>query len=201
MKNSTQKVLLSEAQIDRRVEELAGEISAEYRGKKVLLVCVLKGAVVFASDLMRRLKVAVEIDFMAVSSYGSETASSGAVRILKDLDSSIRGKDLLIVEDIVDTGLTLDYICKNLLIRKPSSLKVVTLSINRPGGKLNLPQISVASRSPIILLSVMVWILTRITASCPASIFFSQGTRAEQVLSGGFRRAHLCCLWDNGMLE
>lgn len=134
MKNSTQKVLLSEAQIDRRVEELAGEISAEYRGKKILLVCVLKGAVVFASDLMRRLKVAVEIDFMAVSSYGSETASSGAVRILKDLDSSIRGKDLLIVEDIVDTGLTLDYICKNLLSRKPSSLKVVTL-LDKPARR------------------------------------------------------------------
>lgn len=134
MDKSTQKVLLSKAQIARRVEELAGEISAGYRGKKVLLVCVLKGAVVFASDLMRQLKVAVEIDFMAVSSYGSETASSGAVRILKDLDSSIRGKEVLIVEDIVDTGLTLDYICKNLLSRKPESLKVVTL-LDKPARR------------------------------------------------------------------
>lgn len=134
MEKEKMTVLLSDSEIARRVKELAAEISREYAGRKVMLVCVLKGAVVFASDLMRCLEMPVEIDFMAVSSYGSETKSSGAVRILKDLDSSIRGRDLLIVEDIVDTGLTLDYICKNLLSRKPRSLKVVTL-LDKPARR------------------------------------------------------------------
>lgn len=135
MKKPNREVLLNEAEISRRVSELAAEISAEYKGRKVLLVCVLKGAVVFASDLMRCLKIPVEIDFIAVSSYGSDTASSGVVRILKDLESSIRGKELLIVEDIVDTGLTLNYLRKNLLSRKPKSLKVVTL-LDKPARRL-----------------------------------------------------------------
>lgn len=134
MKNINREELLSAAKIAQRVKELAAEISSEYAGRRVTLICVLKGAVVFASDLMRHLDIPVEIDFIAVSSYGSETASSGAVRILKDLDSSIRGKELLIVEDIVDTGLTLDYICKNLLSRKPRSLKVVTL-LDKPARR------------------------------------------------------------------
>lgn len=134
MKNINREELLSAAKIAQRVKELAAEISSEYAGRRVTLICVLKGAVVFASDLMRHLDIPVEIDFIAVSSYGSETASSGAVRILKDLDSSIRGKELLIVEDIVDTGLTLDYICKNLLSRKPKSLKVVTL-LDKPARR------------------------------------------------------------------
>lgn len=134
MEKTSREILLSGRVISQRVKELAAEISAEFRGRKVLLVCVLKGAVIFASDLMRQLSIPVEIDFMAVSSYGSETASSGAVRILKDLDSSIRGKEVLIVEDIVDTGLTLDYLCKNLLSRKPNSLRVVTL-LDKPSRR------------------------------------------------------------------
>ncbi len=129
------KVLIDEGAIARRVTELAEEISAAYEGKKLLLVCVLKGAVIFASDLMRRLKIPVEIDFIAVSSYGTDTVSSGVVRILKDLDSSIKDKDVLIVEDIVDTGLTLKYLCKNLLSRQPHSLKVVTL-LDKPARRL-----------------------------------------------------------------
>ncbi len=127
-------MLLDEQVIARRVAELADQISAEYEGKKLLLICVLKGAVIFTSDLMRRLKIPVEIDFIAVSSYGSDTASSGVVRILKDLESSIRGKDVLIVEDIVDTGLTLNYLQKNLLSRQPRSLKVVTL-LDKPARR------------------------------------------------------------------
>ncbi len=129
------KILIDEKTIARRVTELAGEISAAYEGKKLLLVCVLKGAMIFAGDLMRRLKIPVEIDFIAVSSYGTDTVSSGVVRILKDLDSSIKGKDVLIVEDIVDTGLTLKYLCKNLLSRQPRSLKVVTL-LDKPARRL-----------------------------------------------------------------
>lgn len=134
MKDENLKVLLEEEVIARRVAELADQISAEYEGKKLLLICVLKGAVVFTSDLMRRLKIPVEIDFIAVSSYGSDTASSGVVRILKDLDSSIKGKDVLIVEDIVDTGLTLNYLRKNLLSRQPRSLKIVTL-LDKPARR------------------------------------------------------------------
>ena len=134
MKKENRKVLLDDEAIARRVAELAEQISADYEGEKVLLICVLKGAVIFTSDLMRRLKIPVEIDFIAVSSYGSDTASSGVVRILKDLESSIQGKDVVIVEDIVDTGLTLNYLRKNLLSRQPRSLKVVTL-LDKPARR------------------------------------------------------------------
>lgn len=121
------EILLSRATIAARVHELALEIERDYAGKSLLLVCVLKGAVVFLSDLMRHLGVPVEIDFIAVSSYGHSTVSSGVVRILKDLDRSIEEKHVLVVEDIVDTGLTLNYLRENLQQRHPASLKVVVL--------------------------------------------------------------------------
>jgi len=134
LKDEKLKLLLGGEEIAGRVAELAELISAEYEGRKVLLICVLKGAVIFASDLMRRLKIPVEIDFIAVSSYGSDTASSGVVRIWKERDRSIKGKDVLIVEDIVDTGLTLNYLRKNLLSRQPRSLRVVTL-LDKPARR------------------------------------------------------------------
>ncbi len=121
------EVLLSEEQIKNRVKEMAEVISSDYRGKRPLLIGILKGAVIFLSDLIRSLTIPLEIDFIAASSYGSATASSGVVRILKDLEQSIQGKDVLIVEDIVDTGLTLNYLVDNLGSRHPNSLKVVTL--------------------------------------------------------------------------
>ena len=121
------EVLLTAKQIKERIKELAAEISNDYQNKKPLLIGVLKGAVIFLSDLIRHIEVPVEIDFMAVSSYGVDTESSGVVRIQKDLDKSIQGKDVLIVEDIVDTGLTLNYLRENLNSRGPQSLKVVTL--------------------------------------------------------------------------
>ncbi len=121
------EVLLPAGDINRRVKELADQISIDYRGKRPLMIGILKGAVIFLSDLIRLVDVPVEIDFIAVSSYGSSTTSSGVVRILKDLEQSIQGKDVLIVEDIVDTGLTLNYLIDNLESRKPNSLKVVTL--------------------------------------------------------------------------
>lgn len=127
MANEKHEVLLSEEKIKARVKELAREISADYRGKKPLLVGVLKGAVVFLSDLIREMDIPLEVDFMAVSSYGADTASSGIVRIQKDLDHSIKDRDVLIVEDIVDTGLTLKYLYETLGSQKPRSLKVVTL--------------------------------------------------------------------------
>lgn len=121
------EVMLTAKQIDERIKELAAEISNDYQNKKPLLIGVLKGAIIFLSDLIRHIEVPVEIDFMAVSSYGADTESSGVVRIQKDLDKSIQGKDVLIVEDIVDTGLTLNYLRENLNSRGPQSLKVVTL--------------------------------------------------------------------------
>ncbi len=127
MANDKHEVLLSEKQIKARIKELAREISADYREKKPLLIGVLKGAVVFLSDLIREMDIPLEIDFMAVSSYGADTASSGIVRIQKDLEQSIKDRDVLIVEDIVDTGLTLNYLYDTLSSQKPRSLKVVTL--------------------------------------------------------------------------
>jgi len=113
--------------IAHKVREIAKEISEDYQGKEPVLIGVLKGAVIFMSDLIRELNIPVEIDFMAVSSYGASTKTSGIVRILKDLDQSIKDRDVLIVEDIVDTGLTLQYLKETLVQRKPSSLKVVAL--------------------------------------------------------------------------
>lgn len=125
--NNSFEVLLSAEQIEERVRDMAVQISDDYEGKRPLLIGVLKGAVIFLSDLVRHLRIPVEIDFIAVSSYGADTSSSGVVRILKDLEHSIRGKDVLIVEDIVDTGLTLNYLIDNLGSRQPRTLKVVTL--------------------------------------------------------------------------
>ena len=121
------ETLVSAGDLKRRVAELGKEISRDYRGRDLVLVGVLKGAVLFIADLMRHLTVPSEIDFMAVSSYGSSTDSSGVVRILKDLDASIEGRHVLIVEDIIDSGLTLHYLMRNLKARNPASLEVCAL--------------------------------------------------------------------------
>ncbi len=127
MDRDTLKVLISAEQIEERVKELAEDISRDYKGKKPFLVGVLKGAVIFLSDLIRNMDIQLEVDFMAVSSYGADTTSSGIVRIQKDLEQSVKGRDVLIVEDIVDTGLTLNYLCENINSQRPNSLRVVTL--------------------------------------------------------------------------
>ena len=132
------RTLVSEADLRRRVGELAAEISADYAGRDLLLIGVLKGAVFFVSDLMRALTVPVEVDFMAVASYGSATRSSGVVRILKDLDAAIEGRDVLIVEDIVDSGLTLQYLLRNLAGRNPRSLEVCALLMKPARQKVEL---------------------------------------------------------------
>ncbi|RQD73728.1 MAG: hypoxanthine phosphoribosyltransferase [Candidatus Syntrophonatronum acetioxidans] len=121
------ETLISREEIQEKVQEMARQISEEYRGQEVFFICVLKGAVVFLADLMRFMKVPVEIDFMAVSSYGKSTVTSGIVRILKDLETSIENRNVIIVEDIVDTGLTLSYLMENLASRNPASLKICTL--------------------------------------------------------------------------
>jgi hypoxanthine phosphoribosyltransferase len=121
------ETLVDSASLHRRVGELGKEIDADYAGRDLVMVGVLKGALSFMADLMRSLSVPCEIDLMAVSSYGSSTVSSGVVRILKDLDTSINGRDVLIVEDIVDSGLTLHYLLKSLGARDPRSLEVCAL--------------------------------------------------------------------------
>lgn len=133
------EVLVTAEDLKRRVGELGAEISRDYAARPLLLVGVLKGAVFFLSDLMRYIDVPVEVDFMAVASYGSATDSSGVVRILKDLDASIEGRDVLIVEDIVDSGLTLQYLLRNLGSRNPRTLEVCALLTKPERRKVDLP--------------------------------------------------------------
>ena len=132
------KVLVTEEQIKSRVSEMAKQIDTYYTGKDLLLVGVLKGAVMFMADISRALELRVQMDWMAVSSYGSGTTSSGVVRILKDLDSDVLGKDVLIVEDIVDSGLTLSWLVSNLEARGASSVEVVTLLRKPEAAKVDV---------------------------------------------------------------
>jgi hypoxanthine phosphoribosyltransferase len=132
------ETLVEEEALQARIAELGDEISRDYHGREPLLVGVLKGAVFFMADLVRRVTVPCEIDFMAVSSYGSGTDSSGVVRILKDLDANIEGRHVLIVEDIVDSGLTLSYLVRNLQARSPASLEVCALLTKPARRKVDL---------------------------------------------------------------
>jgi hypoxanthine phosphoribosyltransferase len=133
------EVLVSADEVQRRVAELGEQISSDYAGRSLLLVGVLKGAVFFLSDLMRFIDIPVEVDFMAVASYGSATDSSGVVRILKDLDAPIEDRDVLIVEDIVDSGLTLQYLMRNLGSRNPRTLEVCALLTKPERRRVDLP--------------------------------------------------------------
>jgi hypoxanthine phosphoribosyltransferase len=128
------RTLISEEELQRRIAELGREISEDYEGLEPLLVCVLKGGYVFLADLTRHLTIRHEIDFMAVSSYGDSTLTSGVVRILKDLESDISGRHVLLVEDIIDTGHTLAYLLENLRVRQPASLNVCSL-LNKPARR------------------------------------------------------------------
>jgi hypoxanthine phosphoribosyltransferase len=136
---SVGEILVQPDELAHRVRELAEEISRDYAGKDVLLIGVLKGAVFFLADLMRQLDVDCEVDFMAVSSYGSTTDSSGVVRILKDLDASIEGRHVLIVEDIVDSGLTLSYLFRMLGGRSPASIEVCALLTKPDRREVDMP--------------------------------------------------------------
>ena len=136
---ATIDVMISEEEIAKKVEELAKQIEKDYEGEQLLVVGILKGASVFVSDLIRKINLDVNIDFMSVSSYGNGTESSGTVRILKDLDVDIAGKNVLIVEDIIDSGLTLSNLVKELKIRNPKSLKLCTL-LDKPQRRTsNIP--------------------------------------------------------------
>ncbi|MCL1847993.1 MAG: hypoxanthine phosphoribosyltransferase [Coriobacteriia bacterium] len=131
MHEDVTQVLFTQEEIAETVKRIGAEISRDYAGKKLLLVTVLKGAFIFMADLVRAIDSEVEIDFMEVSSYGTEAKSSGIVRIIKDLDSSIEGRHVIIVEDILDSGLTLKYLCKNLNSRKPLSVEIATLLLKK----------------------------------------------------------------------
>ncbi|HZO51006.1 MAG TPA: hypoxanthine phosphoribosyltransferase [Gaiellaceae bacterium] len=136
---SVGEVLIEEGALQARIDELGAEISTDYAGRDLLLVGVLKGAVFFMADLMRRLTIPCEIDFMAISSYGDGTDSSGVVRILKDLDESISGRDVLVVEDIIDSGLTLSYLRRSLLARKPATLEICALLTKPERREIDVP--------------------------------------------------------------
>lgn len=133
------EILISEQQLGARVAELGAQITADYDGKRLLLLGVLKGAVVFLVDLARQIQLSLEIDFMAISSYGASTKSSGIVRILKDLEESVEGQHILVVEDIVDSGLTLDYLLRTLAARGPASVKVCGLLVKERTRELSIP--------------------------------------------------------------
>ena len=138
MINSVEKVMISEEKIAEIVSDLGAKISEDYKDKNLLMVSVLKGSVIFMSDLMRKITIPCRIDFMAVSSYTGGTKSSGEVKIIKDLDKPIEGYDLLVVEDVLDSGLTLDYILKLLKSRNPKSIKICTLLDKPQRRKVNI---------------------------------------------------------------
>ena len=128
--------MVGEPELQRRIAELGAEITADYADRQPLLICVLKGAVMFMADLARRIELPLEMDFMAVSSYGSATKTSGVVRIVKDLDIDLTGRDVIVVEDIVDSGLTLNYLLKNLAARGPATLEVCALLVKEGQQKV-----------------------------------------------------------------
>lgn len=134
MVNDIKEIMLDTDTLNAKIAELGTQISKDYEGKEILMIGVLRGAVFFMADLARKINLPVTLDFMAVSSYGAASKSSGIVRILKDLDESVEGKHILIVEDIIDTGLTLKYLLENLWSRKPASLKICTL-LNKPSRR------------------------------------------------------------------
>ena len=132
-------MLIDEERLRSRVAELGEEVSADYAGRDLLLIGVLKGAVFFMADLMRKLTIPCEVDFMAISSYGASTDSSGVVRILKDLDINIEGRHVLVVEDIIDSGLTLSYLTRNLESREPASLEICALLTKPERREIDVP--------------------------------------------------------------
>jgi len=139
LERAVTEVLIEPQALQNRIAELGDEISGDYEGRDLLLVGVLKGAVFFMADLMRNLTIPCEIDFMAISSYGDSTDSSGVVRILKDLDINIESRDVLVVEDIIDSGLTLSYLMRNLEAREPASLEICALLTKPERREIDVP--------------------------------------------------------------
>ena len=136
----TISIMIPEEDVDSRIRELGAQISADYKGKKVKLICILKGSVFFTTELAKRITVPVEFDFMQCSSYGTSTKSSGVVKIVKDLDEPIEGQDVIVVEDVVDSGNTLSYLLTNLSQRGPASIKLCTL-LDKPSRRVKEVQV------------------------------------------------------------
>jgi len=139
MKNDIKEIILEEQKISERINSLGKEVSKDYQGKDLVLIGILKGSVMFMADLAKRIDIPCSMDFMAVSSYGTSTKTSGVVRILKDLDFQIEGKDILIVEDIIDTGITLKFLLENLYARKPRSIEIICLLNKEERRKVQIP--------------------------------------------------------------
>jgi len=137
--DNVDRILITEERIIQRTREIARQVSADYEGKDLWLICVLKGGVTFLVDLMRQITIPHSVDFMATASYGASTESSGEVRILKDLDDPIEGRHILIVEDIIDSGRTIDYVTRILRERKPASLRICTLLNKADRREVNVP--------------------------------------------------------------
>ena len=134
MKQDIEKVLISKAEIDKMAEELGKKLSEDYKGKQPLMLCILKGSSIFMADLFRHVEIPCEMDFMCVSSYGAGVNTSGTVKIIKDLDTNIENRDVIIVEDIIDSGVTLSHLVKLLRARNPKSLEICTL-LNKPSRR------------------------------------------------------------------
>ncbi|MDD3797399.1 MAG: hypoxanthine phosphoribosyltransferase [Lachnospiraceae bacterium] len=129
------RVMIPEEKVDQRIKELAEQISRDYEGRTVHLICILKGSIFFTCELAKRITVPVTLDFMSVSSYGNDTKSSGVVKMVKDLDEPLEGKDVIVIEDIIDSGRTLNYLLENLSSRKPASLRLCTL-LDKPERRI-----------------------------------------------------------------
>lgn len=171
MINDVEKILFTEEQLRRRVEELGEQLTADYAGKSPVLVSVLRGSYIFMADLTRQVKLPITVDFMVLSSYGSGTSSSGQVEIKKDLSDSIEGKDLIIVEDILDSGNTLYYLRDVLKARKPASIRICTL-LDKPERRPSPSRRTMwafPSRTPSWW--AMVWTMMKNTGTCPTSAF------------------------------
>jgi len=138
VKNDIKEVLLTESDLANKISQIGKSISKDYEGRELILIGVLKGSVMFMADLMKKIEIPCSMDFMAVSSYGNSTKSTGVVRILKDLDFEIEGKDVLIVEDIIDTGVTLKYLVEYLKARKPNSLEICSLLNKQDRRKVDI---------------------------------------------------------------
>ena len=178
MKDDIQRILISQAELERRVAELGAQISADYAGKEPILVSVLRGSYIFMADLTRHIDTFCRVDFMAVSSYGSGTVSSGQVNIIKDLSDSIEGRDVIVVEDILDSGNTLHYLFQLLKARHPASIRLATIFIRTHNTDLKnrltaapnpSPPTTWASRSPTSSWWATAWTLTSATATSPIS--------------------------------
>lgn len=169
LEKDIQEILFSEEQLAQRVKEIAGEINRDYVGQEIMLISVLRGSFVFMADLCRRIDLPCTVDFMAVSSYGGGTSSSGQVQITKDLSSDITGKNIIVVEDILDSGNTLSYLLKVLEQRSPASIRLCTLLDKPERGSSQWRSTTPASPFQTPLWWAMGWITQSITGTCPTS--------------------------------